>query len=87
MLCCVVFPSVQFGRKPLFMMSLLVMCVSMLASASIIFGFGLEDADPAEGISVAQTVAGYSVSLFVTLFQASAVVSVGYVGQMYLWYQ
>ena len=65
----------QFGRKPLFLVSLLVMCGSYILSASLIAGFDLEESE--EGFSSTQKAAGYVIVAAFGVASSSAAVSVG----------
>ena len=69
----------QFGRKPVYLVALLVIMVSHLVSASLIVGFDLEGRAPhamAE-VSVSQKVAGYAVLISLSVFFGCVTVSVG----------
>jgi hypothetical protein len=64
----------QVGRKAMFLMVLLVMCIAEVAGALIILGFDLEDLSA--GSSVEQTVAGYFVLVAILIILLCASIGV-----------
>ena len=68
----------QLGRKPLYLMGLVMITATHVASAVIILAFELEDAANRGNLSMSQTVAGYFVLVLQCLFLGSATFSVGY---------
>ena len=68
----------QLGRKPLYLMGLVMITATHVASAVIILAFELEDAANKGNLSMSQTVAGYVVLVLQCLFLGSATLSVGY---------
>lgn len=66
----------QLGRKPIFLLGLTVMFISLMVSASLIVAFDLESGTT-YGFGVSQKVAGYFVLISVALFVGAATLSVG----------